>query len=59
MKECVVKVVHADGRIESLRLRIGNAEIRDGESLSCIVSSDGTEHFFTPDGFYDGSGRAV
>ena len=59
MKECVVKVVHADGRIESLRLRIGYAEVRDGELLNCIVGADGTEHFFTPDGYYDGSGRAV
>jgi hypothetical protein len=33
--------------------------IRDRDGLNVLACGDGTEHFFTQDGYYDGWGRAV
>jgi hypothetical protein len=52
-----IRVVHKDGRIETLTLG-GAVECREGHELDRLVASDG-EHFFTKDGYYDGWGRAV
>ncbi len=34
-------------------------ELHDGEHLCSFHCGDGTDHFFTPDGYYDGMGRCV
>lgn len=34
-------------------------ELHDGERLSSFHCGDGTDHYFTPEGYYDGWGRAV
>ncbi|MDP6580280.1 MAG: hypothetical protein QF681_06465 [Vicinamibacterales bacterium] len=52
-----IKVLHDDGSTETLTLT---------GDLVCLESrhfrrfqADDLEHFFTPDGHYDGSGRAL
>jgi len=53
-----LRVQHKDGRIETLD--IGEpASIVEGVELDRIVSSDGMEHFFTKEGYYDGWGTGV
>ncbi len=34
-------------------------ELHDGERLCSFHCGDGTDHYFTPDGFYDGWGRCL
>ena len=53
-----LRVQHKDGRMETLDI----AEplwIREGAELDRIVAPDGTEHFFTKEGYYDGWGKAM
>jgi hypothetical protein len=45
--------------METITLVPPITEIHDGERLSYFCCGDGTKHYFTPDGYYDGWGRAV
>ena len=51
-----IRVEAKDGTKETITLVPPIREIYDGERLSCISSGDGTDHWFTPDGYYDGWG---
>ena len=53
-----LKVVHENGDIETLTLRDGHWCVVQGKFLSRL-RTEGVEHFFTKDGFYDGWGGAV
>jgi hypothetical protein len=50
-----VRVQHRKGRIETLTLT-GSVSVLYGERLNRLVDENGFEHFFTPDGYYDGWG---
>ena len=52
-----IKVIHEDGSIETLTLT-GGLRCVEGKHLHRIHAAD-REHFFTPDGHYDGWGRAL
>jgi len=53
-----LRVQHKDGRVETLDIA-QSASILEGAELDRIVSSGGTEHFFTKDGYYDGWGKGI
>jgi hypothetical protein len=53
-----LRVQHKDGRIETLAIA-SPVSILEGVELDRIVGSDGMEHFFTKDGYYDGWGKGV
>lgn len=53
-----LRVQHKDGRIETLEIS-QPLSILEGIELDRIVGSDGMEHFFTRDGYYDGWGTGV
>lgn len=53
-----LRVQHKDGHIETLDVRQPVA-ILEGIELDRIVGSDGMQHFFTKDGYYDGWGTGV
>jgi len=53
-----LRVQHRDGRIETITLH-GRWSIIEGELLNRIVDENGSEHFFTHDGHYDGWGGRV
>jgi hypothetical protein len=53
-----LRVQHKDGRIETLDVTQPVA-ILEGIELDRIVGSDGMQHFFTKDGYYDGWGTGV
>ena len=53
-----LRVQHKDGRIETLDIA-QSVSILEGAELDRIVCADGTEHFFTKDGHYDGWGAGV
>src|SRR5438034_1151977 len=52
-----IVVLHEDGRSETLTL-FGEWECIEGKYLHRLRNG-GFEHFFTPEGFYDGWGGAV
>ena len=52
-----IKVIHEDGQVETLTLT-GGLLCVEGKHLHRIQAAD-REHFFTPDGHYDGWGRAL
>ena len=52
-----IKVLHEDGSIETLTLA-GDLRCVEGQHLH-RAQADALEHFFTPDGHYDGWGRAL
>lgn len=52
-----IRVQRRDGRIETITLVPPVSEIRDGSNLSSFKCGEGVEHFFTPEGHYDGWGR--
>jgi len=53
-----IKVQFEDGTIQTLTLK-GNIKLLEGEHLDLLACEDGTEHFFTKDGYYDGWGAEV
>jgi hypothetical protein len=53
-----LRVQYKDGRIETLDIS-QSISILEGVELDRIVCSDGTEHYFTKDGHYDGWGTGV
>ncbi len=53
-----LRVQHKDGRVETLDIA-QPVSILEGVELDRIVGSDGMEHFFTKDGYYDGWGTGV
>jgi hypothetical protein len=53
-----LRVQHKDGRIETLEIA-RPVSILEGIELDRIVGSDGMEHFFTKEGYYDGWGTGV
>ena len=54
----LIAVVHEDGQCETIRL-IPPVEAKEGKHLNRITCANGTEYFFTKDGYYDGWGRPV
>lgn len=52
-----ITVLHDDGSMETLRLA-GDLRCVERQHLH-HVQADDPEHFFTPDGHYDGQGRAL
>ena len=53
-----LRVQHKDGHIETVDVTQPVA-ILEGIKLDRIVGSDGMQHFFTKDGYYDGWGTSV
>jgi hypothetical protein len=53
-----LRVQHKDGRMETLELH-GTWTCAEGEILNRMTNENGFEHFFTPDGYYDGWGGCV
>jgi hypothetical protein len=53
-----LRVQYKDGRIETLDISQA-ISILEGVELDRMVCSDGTEHYFTKDGHYDGWGTGV
>ena len=53
-----IRVQREDGRIETLEL-CGTWVFQEGKLLGRIVQENGFEHFFTPEGYYDGWGSYV
>jgi hypothetical protein len=53
-----LRVQHKDGHIETLDIA-KPVSMLEGAELDRIVCSDGTEHFFTKDGYYDGWGAGA
>jgi hypothetical protein len=51
-------VQHRDGTREVLTLS-GTWSVIEGKLLTRLCSTAGFEHWFTPEGFYDGWGKAV
>ena len=53
-----LRVQREDGRIETLEL-CGSWVFRDGKLLCRMAHESGYEHFFTPEGYYDGWGSCL
>ena len=53
-----LRVQREDGRIETLEL-CGTWVFQDGKVLGRITHESGYEHFFTPEGYYDGWGSCL
>jgi hypothetical protein len=53
-----LRVQHKDGRIETIEIA-QPVSILEGVELDRIVGSDGMEHFFTKEGYYDGWGTGA
>lgn len=53
-----IRVQREDGQIETLEL-CGTWVFRDGKLLGRLAHESGSEHFFTPEGYYDGWGSCV
>ena len=51
-----LRVQHDDGRIEILTL-VPPVEAVPGENMNRLACGDGTDFFFTLEGYYDGWGR--
>jgi hypothetical protein len=51
-------VQHENGKIETLSLE-GPFLVHIGKGLDWLITSDGMEHFFTKEGYYDGWGCGV
>lgn len=54
----LIQVKRRDGKIETISIE-PTAIVRHGGTLNTIKNPSGLEHFFTPDGEYDGWGQAV
>ena len=52
-----ITVLHGDGSMETLQIA-GDLRCAEGQHLR-RVQDDDLEHFFTPDGHFDGRGRAL
>ena len=52
-----MRVQQRDGKIQTLDI-YPPFSILEGADLDRIILSDGTEHFFTKEGYYDGWGRS-
>ncbi len=53
-----IKVRRCDGRIETIEL-FDPLQTFPGKLLNHIRSGDGTDHYFTPEGDYDGWGMNI
>ena len=53
-----LRVQREDGRIETLDL-CGTWVFQEGKLLGRIAHESGYEHFFTPEGYYDGWGSSL
>ena len=53
-----IRVQRRDGRIETISV-VGPAKIHHGDGLDHLHSADSLDHYFTPEGYYDGWGKAV
>ncbi len=51
-------VLHEDGNRELISL-VPPLSFIHGVKLDRLISGDGTEHWFTKDGYYDGWGRVM
>jgi hypothetical protein len=54
-----LRVQRADGKIETISLREGTWSVIDGRFQNRITTEPRLDHYFTPDGHYDGWGGAV
>ncbi len=60
MKIIVLHEPNHGGRLETIELPEGvSFEIVEGKRLHRLRGSNGFEHFFTPEGYYDGWGGAL
>lgn len=53
-----LRVQHKDKRIETITL-VPPVQVVLGKSMNHFVCGDGTDFYFTSDGFYDGWGRGT
>ena len=53
-----LRVQRGDGSIETISL-VGPAEIHHSKGTNLIRSASGMDHYFLPDGSYDGWGMAL
>ena len=53
-----IRVQHENGQIEVVAV-VGACQVIQGVELDRLVSAEGTEHFFTKDGYNDGLGRSL
>jgi hypothetical protein len=53
-----IRVQHEDGSVEVITVA-GDWRATEGKHLNRITDQNGFEHFFTPDGYYDGWGGNV
>ena len=51
-------VVYEDGKCKKIRLELP-VEVTEGNHLDKIKCANGTEYFFTKEGYYDGWGRPM
>jgi hypothetical protein len=56
-RDVKLRVQHQDGHTETLE--VTSVSIVEGAYLDRMVGSDGTQYFFTKDGYYDGWGKGV
>ena len=54
-----VKVLHKNGSVETLTFSKNMTYVEGGLDLQSIIQSPDLDHYFTPDGYYDGWGRGV
>ena len=54
-----IRVEGRTGQREIITIVPPVTNIHEGAELSYLSCGDGTDHFFTLDGFYDGWGRSV
>ena len=52
-----VNVLHKNGSVETLTLSKNMTYVEGGLDLQSIIQSPDLDHYFTPDGYYDGWGR--
>ncbi len=51
-------VVYEDGKCKKIRMELP-VEVTEGKNLDKIKCANGTEYFFTKEGYYDGWGRPM
>lgn len=54
----MLRVVHEGGDLETIFIK-PPAKMSRGKVLNKILTSDGTEYFFTREGYYDGWGQKI
>lgn len=54
----LIQVKRTDGKTETISIESG-ARVRHSQAMNVIQNPSGLDHFFMPDGSYDGWGGAV